>query len=73
MGIKDALTAPPPTRTKKLEKHLAAMDDGLHAEAIRLLMSDVAAKRVADAFTEDGFDITENPIHNWRRVHRGNS
>lgn len=73
MGIKDALTAPPPTRTKRIDKYLAAMDDDLRAAALELLHSDVPTSRVVDAFNEDGYPITANPVHDWRKANRGDS
>ena len=67
-GFTETLNAKPVTK-RLIDGYLSEMSDTKREEAEALLRSRVAAKKVALAFTDEGFPVSENPVHDWRRIH----
>jgi hypothetical protein len=54
----------------QVPKTLATMPKDLRKPAEALLASGRSDRAVAEAFTDDGYPISENAVRNYRRTHR---
>ena len=49
---------------------LADMPEDVRTLAVQLLASHRSDRAVAEAFTDDGYEVSQNAIRNYRRSHR---
>ena len=71
-GIADALTTPKRTGGQKalVAVLLGKMPDDLRPLAEQLLASDHSDRFVAEAFTDDGYPVSQNAIRGHRYTHK---
>lgn len=71
-GIREAINAKPPTGGTRplVDIHLAAMDTKLRRLATTLLASEHSDRFVADAFSDDGYPLTQGSVRTYRRANK---